>query len=837
MSYYIEVDAADVSCALLDSLGEVVFQTNARGEWTRLTAAWTALTGHSVAGSLGRSFLEYVHPDDAATHRDAFESLITRRCERIEHLARYRAIDGTTRWAEARVRRLFDAAGQTIGTAGTLNDVTERQVERIARIESEARLRLALDVAGLIVWERTLEGAPVEGLLPGEWSPHGAPAVPFGDLFDLVHQDDRARLEQTIRDALRQSNDVRCACRLVMADGRVIWTSTVARLLPAADGRPARLLGASRDITAEREAECARERRNSLLAATLEATEDGILVVDLEGRIASYNRRLLELWRIPDGEYIGARLTPLLRHVLPQLADPTEPLRRLDTLMVAPTMEASDIMRLTDGRAYERATRPQWLEGQVIGHVWSFRDVTRRSELEAQLAHQAYHDALTGLANRTQFRLRIEHAIEHAAVTGRSADQIAVMLLDLDGFKLVNDTAGHAAGDALLRQIAERLLNATRGTDLVARLGGDEFGVLMERVRSDHDVVTVAQRITESLRKPFCVMGRTATVGASIGLARGTDSTAIDASGSMPAVDTLLRNADLALYEAKARGKGQHAVFEPSLHEAALARVSLESALRRALERGEFRLVYQPIYELGSAHISGVESLIRWEHPERGVVAPAEFIPLAEETGLIVPLGQWVLQEACRQGAVWARDRTAPFSITVNVSARQLQHPMFVGEVERVLAESGLPPTALTLELTESSVIQHPDIALERLTALKALGVRLAIDDFGTGYSSLTHLQRFPFDVLKIDRAFIDRVADSGRDAALANAIVALGNALSLRTIAEGIETPAQAAVLLAMGCAYGQGYLFARPKPPSDIAQLLDDVARPPMATDEAAQ
>jgi diguanylate cyclase (GGDEF)-like protein len=495
----------------------------------------------------------------------------------------------------------------------------------------------------------------------------------------------------------------------------------------------------------------------------------------------------------------------------------------MDTLLAAPTLEVSDVVRLTDGHVYERTTRPQWLDGRVIGHVWSFRDVTRRTQLEAQLAHQAYHDALTGLANRTQFRLRIEHALEHAAVTGRATDHIAVMLLDLDGFKLVNDSAGHAAGDALLRQVAERLLSATRGSDLVARLGGDEFGVLVERVRSDDDVVTVAERIAGALRQPFSVLGTTVVVGTSIGIARGVDgATGLAGAGSMAPVDSLLRNADLALYEAKARGKGRHALFEPSMQVAALERVSLEAALRLGLRRGEFRVVYQPIFDLGSERVSGVEALVRWEHPDRGLVAPAQFIPLAEETGLIVPLGQWVLEEACRQAAEWAREQDAPFTITVNVSSRQLQHPMFVHEVERVLEESGLAAAALTLELTETSVIERPELALERFTALKALGVRLAIDDFGTGYSSLNHLQRFPFDVLKIDRAFTERVALGGQDAALAHAIVALGRALSLRTIAEGIETAEQREALAAMGCACGQGFLFARPQPAAEIARLL---------------
>jgi EAL domain-containing protein (putative c-di-GMP-specific phosphodiesterase class I) len=330
-------------------------------------------------------------------------------------------------------------------------------------------------------------------------------------------------------------------------------------------------------------------------------------------------------------------------------------------------------------------------------------------------------------------------------------------------------------------------------------------------------------------------LGSTVVVGTSNGIARGEDDGLRDpVTAELPPVDALLRNADLALYEAKARGKNQHAVFEPSLHAAAVARVSLESALRRALERGEFRVEYQPIFDLSGDVVSGVEALVRWDDPVRGVVSPSDFIPLAEETGLILPLGQWVLEQACRQGAAWSRELSTAIGVTVNVSSRQLQHPLFVREVERVLHESAFEAARLTLELTESSVIEQPDIALARMQGLKALGVRLAIDDFGTGYSSLSHLQRFPFDVLKIDRAFTERVADGGQDAALANAIVALGRALSLRTVAEGIETPAQRVALEAMGCSYGQGYLFARPQTPAQIGALLDVRRRGGSSTDD---
>ena len=520
--------------------------------------------------------------------------------------------------------------------------------------------------------------------------------------------------------------------------------------------------------------------------------------------------------------------------------------------------------RTRDGRLLdvEVTAHPVTFDG-CAGRLVAVTDVTARTAIEAELAVQAYHDPLTGLANRTRFRLDVGRALATARDGGRTAVRtgaddatgdaagdagdddvrdataVGVLFVDLDGFKRVNDSAGHAAGDALLVQVAERLRHATRGCDTVARLGGDEFAVLVDRVRDDADLASVADRIVQALARPFAVRGPTldagaavpsaelpaprrgaatsCVVGASVGIARGAPSLGVDA---------LLRNADLALYEAKRRGRGQHAAYAPAMHAAAVERVTLEAALRQGLEREELRLAYQPIVDLATGQLCGVEALVRWQHPTRGLVSPAEFIPLAEDTGLILPLGRWVLEAACRQGADWhARRQGAghpPLTVTVNVSGRQLRSAALVDEVAAVLAATGFPAEQLVLELTETMVVEHPEDALARLTALKALGVRLAIDDFGTGYSSLGYLQQFPIDVLKIDKRFVDGVADGGQSAALAAAIVALGRALALRTVAEGVEHAAQATALAAMGCAYGQGYHFAHPLPPERLEALL---------------
>jgi diguanylate cyclase (GGDEF)-like protein/PAS domain S-box-containing protein len=583
------------------------------------------------------------------------------------------------------------------------------------------------------------------------------------------------------------------------------------------------------DVTARRAAEAAREHSMSLLQATLEATGDGILVADLSGRVTSCNNRFLEMWGFSEEHVMGADARDVASSLSRLLVDPLDHTPIIESLLRDPNVEETVLVNLIDGRVFERSSRPQCLESAIVGRVWCIRDVTERMRLERELAHQAFHDPLTGLPNRARFAQRAAAAL-HAA--GEKPERVAIIVLDLDGFKAINDTFGHGAGDELLAVVARRLLNATRGCDTVARLGGDEFAILVENVRLDEDLVVIAKRILDSLEAPFVIGHAAAGVGVTIGIARGrtTASASAKAAAGEPEAgnehlhphESLFRNADLAMYEAKSRGKGRFVLFEPSLHLAAMARLALESSLQTALERNEFFLEYQPIVELRDQRLVGVEALIRWRHRERGVIPPLKFIDVAEETGLIVPIGRWVLNEACRQAAEWvaALDTDQSFSVTVNVSGRQLRDEDFVHDVQQALHSAHLSPTRLILELTESTVIDQPEAILERLNELKRIGVRLAVDDFGTGYSALSYLQRFPIDVLKIDKSFIAHIDQGGSHAALASAIIALGSALSLRTIAEGVESRDQELALRGMGCELGQGYLFSKPQNARDIGR-----------------
>ncbi len=602
--------------------------------------------------------------------------------------------------------------------------------------------------------------------------------------------------------------------RAVPVDGVAVWALaaglTLALVIARARSRAISALGAS----------------EARLRAIFDHAAVGIVVQGEDGQIQDANPAFQQLVRytlpelramrpsdfVPPEDAEAVDELPALTHALGggQQVTVEQRFRRRDGALRRCELTVS---RVSSGRA-------------LVGLV---QDVTHHRELQDELHFRAYHDPLTRLANRARFRERAAAALEAGGDAG--VDAVAVLLVDLDGFKLVNDTAGHAAGDALLVEVSKRLLNATRGCDVVARLGGDEFGVLLTNVGGDADAYAVADRIISSVQRPIAVDGTNARVGASIGIARGGHLAAEPVDAAEPLtqrVNALLRDADLALYAAKDAGKGRAVTFAPDMHAAFVERLSMEAALREALERREFRLVYQPIVELAGGAIMGVEALVRWEHPTRGVVTPAEFVPVAEETGLIVPIGRWVLEEACRAGGAWQRALAAdgqaarPFSVAVNVSGRQLARGEFVGEVESALAAAGLAPGRLTLELTESTVVHHPEAVRRRLESLRALGVRLAIDDFGTGYSALSYLRQFPIDVLKVDKSFVDPVAGGGQAAALAGAIVALGGALGLRTVAEGIESAEQAERLGAMGCALGQGFYFAAPLDPAEVGEAL---------------
>ena len=430
-----------------------------------------------------------------------------------------------------------------------------------------------------------------------------------------------------------------------------------------------------------------------------------------------------------------------------------------------------------------------------------------------QLTRQAFRDALTGLPNRALFMDRLSHGLTRAR---RRHEHVAVLFLDVDRFKVINDTLGHTVGDQLLVEVSNRLGSSLRPGDTVARLGGDEFGLLLEDVADAETAEAVALRIEAELAKPLHFEGREVFVTASIGIALSSER--------LGTPEEVLRDADLAMYHAKAKGKARHELFDGSMSAPALDRMDLEMDLRAAISRQEFRLHYQPIFRLDTGRIAEVEALIRWQHEKRGLLQPDAFIGLTEETGLIVPIGQWVLIEACRQARAWQIEfpRNPPLVMSVNLSAKQFQNPKLVEEITDALNLSGLEPACLKLEITESVVMQDAPATLAKLRELKDLGVRLAIDDFGTGYSSLGYLKRFPVDTLKIDRSFVKGLSHEGGDTAIVRAVVTVAKSLNMDVTAEGIETDQQRIELKTLGCDLGQGFLFARPSAPEHLRPLL---------------
>jgi diguanylate cyclase (GGDEF)-like protein/PAS domain S-box-containing protein len=446
----------------------------------------------------------------------------------------------------------------------------------------------------------------------------------------------------------------------------------------------------------------------------------------------------------------------------------------------------------------------------VRGLVLNYRDITERALYEERLSQQAFHDALTGLPNRALFQDRLEHALR------QRGQRVGLLFVDLDHFKVVNDSLGHDAGDQLLCDVAQRLAGCLREGDTLARLGGDEFTVLMPDIADAQDAAAVATRIESRLEPPFELPGQSVFVTASIGIATGV--------AQQDRSEALLRDADAAMYEAKAHGRAGHAVFDPTMHTRAVTRLAIETDLRRAIDNDQLVLHYQPIMWLDGNQIVGVEALVRWRRSDGTLVPPGEFIPVAEETGLIRPVGRWVLHEACQQLARWRSDlpQAAGLSMSVNVSARQLQDASLTEDVESALRESGLDPGSLILELTESAVVENLEGASATLQQLKWMSVQLAMDDFGTGYSSLSSLSKMPLDILKIDQSFVARLDQDPEGRAIVYAIVSLATALGIRVTGEGIETASQLSTLIELDCNHGQGFLLGRPAPPDELVALL---------------
>ena len=549
--------------------------------------------------------------------------------------------------------------------------------------------------------------------------------------------------------------------------------------------------------------------------ALVQSSSDIISIISIDGRIRYQSPSILPLF--------GYQADVLVGELISKLIHPDdEPHLSAEFELVAAQPGTSRVcefrLRHADGSWRYTETRVTNMldEPAVDGIVLNTRDVTERHSLEAQLRHQAFHDSVTGLANRALFTNRIEHALLSAK---RDESTVAVLYCDLTGLKRVTDSMGYTAGDAALMMVADRLRSCVRGQDTVARMGGEEFAILLDRLVSPADATIAMERIMALLHQPLQLPGAQVELQPNIGI--------VVSIGGIETAGDLLRNGALAMHQARVK-EGGFALFDPEMHADAIRRIEVESQLRTAIEHKQFVLHYQPTIDLQTGRLTGVEALVRWQHPRRGLVSPLEFIPLAEETGLIVPLGQWAIQEACRQVRVWQKEIPAdePLALNVNLSARQLRHPNIVRDIADALDDSGLLPSRLILEITESVLMIDTAATLNRLFQLKSLGVRLAVDDFGTGYSSFAYLRRFPVDILKIDKSFVDGVATEPTASALVDAMIRIGKTLCLETVAEGVERVDQADRLRTLQCDIGQGYLFSRPLASDAISAFLHERA-----------
>ncbi len=550
----------------------------------------------------------------------------------------------------------------------------------------------------------------------------------------------------------------------------------------------------------------------ALSHATLEATADGILVVDRDRRIVCHNQRLAAMWKVPSKVLRPGNDEEAVGFVLKQLKDPAKFIESLERHYNSePRTEHKDEIEFKDGRIFERFTIPQIRDGEIIGRVFSFRDVTQRKQMEAQLIYQTTHDILTLLPNRVILLDRVNQAIKHSK---RSHQIGALLFFDLDQFKLINDSLGHDMGDVLLQSVARRLEYFTRENDTVARWGGDEFAILLTTLPNEKAVVPIVKRYLKELEKNFNICKYNLNITSSVGISFFPK----DGQTAM----TLLKNADSAMYAAKVEGPNNFKFYTSQMSIRTENQLQLINELRVALYNKQLSLHYQPLFNLTNGSIVGAEALLRWFHPKHGFIPPKDFIQIAEESGLILTIGEWVLHTACTQNKFWQEEGLSPISIAINLSSQQFKLGDIVNSISKTLKKTKLDVKYLDIELTESLIMENTEMYLQIMKALKKIGVGISIDDFGTGYSSLSYLKRFPIDKIKIDQTFVSDLPNDHDDAAIVRAILAMAKQLNLKVIAEGIETREQLSFLQKYSCDLGQGFLFSKAIPPKEFSKLL---------------
>jgi diguanylate cyclase (GGDEF)-like protein/PAS domain S-box-containing protein len=627
-------------------------------------------------------------------------------------------------------------------------------------------------------------------------------------LYGRTSQCDNCIVQKTFLSGEASSKD-----KLVIApDGRRIWLEIYAYPIVSPDGQLSHVVEYTHDITERKNTEEALRESEERYALAARGANDGLWDWDLRANTIYFSPRWKAMLGFDDRE-ISTSPEEWLGRVHPDDRAALEAMIATHLIGDNQPFEGEFRIRRKDDTyswVLNRGMAVRSKTGQAYRMAGSQTDITARKRAEAQLLYDAFHDALTGLPNRALFMDRLQHIIDSAR--RRTGALYAVLFLDMDRFKVINDSLGHLVGDQLLIAVGKKVSGCLRPGDTVARLGGDEFAILLENISDVNDAVDIAERIRTELAHPFIIAGNCVFTGFSIGIA--------PSAADYERPEQVLRDADIAMYQAKARGGSCYEIYDARMHAGVIARLQLEADLRRAVDRQEFVLHYQPIMDLQASRLIGFEALIRWVHPRHGMIYPMEFIPLAEETGLIGPIGEWVLSEACRRLVVWHRQypQDPPLKMSMNISGKQFSRSDLAEVVTRILQETGLPPDSLALEITESMIMVDLESAIKTMGRLRAMGIQIHIDDFGTGYSSLSHLHRFPITALKIDRAFVQKLLEGGENDAIITSIVTLAKSLNLEVIAEGIELDYQLSSIKGLRCQYGQGFLFSRAMPPAAV-------------------
>jgi diguanylate cyclase (GGDEF)-like protein/PAS domain S-box-containing protein len=806
--------------AVLDAATQTsIIATDATGMITVFNTGSENMLGYTAEEMIGKSTPLVLHLDNEI---DDYADLLHRRLGRRiggyevlaararqgdaeEHEWTLRRKDGNPIVVSLSVTALRNEKGEVTGFLHVANNITERKQAEQALLDSEKKFRNIFDFASVGIYQSTLDGRLITT------NRTLAQILGYGSVSELLARSLPREIYLHARDHIRLLRDCESAGATIgrevqwkKSDSTPIWVKLNSHVVKNDSGEVLYFEGFVDDITAKIEAEQIMRTQ----AVAMEASMDGIAIVTPDGTFNYVNRAFAKLYGYPRESDLIGRLWKILnerKEYARFLKDVVPNFRRRGE------WRGEGVGRKKNGSTFQQEISLTRIEdGSIVAVA---RDITERTYAEEQIKHLAYHDALTGLPNRLLFKDRLGVALTLAQ---RETRKLAVIFLDLDRFKIINDSLGHNAGDYLLQNVASRIQHCVRESDTVARLGGDEFILLLPMLSQAEGAARIAQKILETIKQPFIIDNRELYVTTSVGISIYPD----DGMDS----DTLIKNADTAMYQAKELGRNNYQLFNAAINTKALERLALENGVRKALTNDELVLFYQPIYDVASRRIHGIEALIRWNHPDLGIIAPAHFIPLAEATGLMVPIGNWVLRTACKQVKEWQRAGYGDLSVAVNLSVSQIQRGDLARTVREILDETGLDPRFLELEITESSAMLNPETSVKILDALKKIGVRISLDDFGIGQQSLSYLKRFPIDSIKIDQSFIHDITTDSDTAAIVTAIIAMGHKLRLQIVAEGVELDDQRSFLTEQHCDRMQGFLFNAPLPAADLERLLEE-------------